>query len=110
MILSPHGRHRGWARLGKTGLGDQERGIVRHGGVRLGVEWLGMEQSGGLTPSATGGDSMRKNFDAPMIYFRVSKKMRNEIEEEARLQGVSMSELIRLAIGDFLEICEADEV
>lgn len=103
MILSPHGRHRGWARLGKTGLGDQGRGIVRHGGVRL-----GMEQSGGLTPSANGGDSMKK-FDAPMLYFRASKKMRDEVKEEARLQGVSMSELIRLAIGDFLEICEADE-
>ena len=100
MILSPHGRHRGWVRPGKTRRGDQGLGIAR----------FGMEQSGGLTPSATGGDSMRKNFDAPMIYFRVSKKMRNEIKEEARLQGVSMSELIRLAIGDFLEICEADEV
>jgi len=108
MILSPHGRHRGWARLGKTGLGDQGRGIVRHGGVRLGVEWLGMEQSGGLTPSANGGDSMKK-FNAPMLYFRASKKMRDEVKKEAKLQGVSMSELIRLAIGDFLEICEADE-
>jgi len=86
------------------------RGKVRLGMFRRGIARFGMEQGGGLTPSATGGDSMRKNFDAPMIYFRVSKKMRNEIKEEARLQGVSMSELIRLAIGDFLEIMEADEV
>ena len=35
--------------------------------------------------------------------------MRDEIKEEAQLQGVSMSELIRLAIGDFLEMLEPDE-
>lgn len=40
MILSLHGEHRGWARLGKTGRGDQGRGIAR----------FGVEQSGGLTP------------------------------------------------------------
>jgi len=99
MILSSHGGHRGWARQCETRRGDQGRGIAR----------FGMEQSGGLTPSATGGDSMKK-FDAPMLYFRASKKMRDEVKKEARLQGVSMSELIRLAIGDFLEIMEADEV
>ena len=50
-----------------------------------------------------------KKFDAPMLYFRASKKMRDEIKEEARLQGVSMSELIRLAIGDFLEMLEPED-
>ena len=50
-----------------------------------------------------------KKFDAPMLYFRASKKMRDEIKEEAQLQGVAMSELIRLAIGDFLEMLEPDE-
>ena len=48
MILSPHGGHRGWARLGKTRRGDQGRGIAR----------LGMEQSGGLTPSAQNNKTM----------------------------------------------------
>jgi len=85
------------------------RGKVRLGVFRRGIARFGVEQGGGLTPSATGGDSMKK-FDAPMLYFRASKKMRDEIKKEARLQGLSMSELIRLAIGDFLEICEADEV
>lgn len=43
----------------------------------------------------------KKTFDA-VVQFRMTAEMHWELKEEARSQGVSMAELIRLAIGYFL--------
>lgn len=44
------------------------------------------------------------------VYVRMRKEMRQTLKEEARLLNITMADLIRLAVGDYLALKEEGEM